>query len=358
MLPVQAFAETVEGGSEGGTPAVVSDDGSNTGTNTDSNSGTSTDTNTAADTTTDTGSAYLIPGLPTTSGTEGSGTEGTGTEESGTEGSGTEGSGTQGSGTQSSGTQGSGTDGNGTKGSGNEGVSTQDTGTTETNSEWTKFVNNDNDNAIQQAVDVAEREDIQVVSIPPKPDGSAWHLTVPIYLPSYMTVILDGAVVEAEGVAFQNKNAGKIRNLGGEQHKIFLLGRHGGAIRGIGNAPQILLSNCRDCRIADLSFEGGAGVELDYVRYSKVQQLKFQESLHAVMFREGCNNIILESVSGETMEETIVACGGNGTVTGRETDICNSILCRSKRRRRSLRVVAVALAHIGKNLLKRNILTF
>ena len=135
MLPVQAFAETVEGGSEGGTPAVASDDGSNTGTNTDSNSGTNTDTNTATDTTTDTGSAYLIPGLPTTSGTE----------ESGTQGSGTEGSGTQGSGTE----------GNGTKGSGNEEESTQDTGTTEINSEWTKFVNNDNDNAIQQAVDAA-----------------------------------------------------------------------------------------------------------------------------------------------------------------------------------------------------------
>jgi len=182
--------------------------------------------------------------------------------------------------------------------------------------------------AIQQAVDAAEREDIQVVSIPPKPDGSAWHLTEPVLLPSYITVILDGSVVEAEGIAFTNRNAGKLRTLGGEQHKIFLLGRHGGTIRGIDNASQIRLSNCRDCRIADLRFEGGSGVELDYFRYGKVQQLLFRDSLHAVMFREGCNNIILESVSGETREETIAACGGNGTVMGREADISNSILCR------------------------------
>ena len=62
--------------------------------------------------------------------------------------------------------------------------------------------------AIQAAVDTAEKEDIQVVAIQKKPDGTPWHLTAPIVLPSYMTVIVDGCVVEAEGVAFQCQRHG------------------------------------------------------------------------------------------------------------------------------------------------------
>lgn len=184
--------------------------------------------------------------------------------------------------------------------------------------------------AIQAAVDQAAKEDIQVVSIPKKADGTPWHLTVPILLPSYMTVILDGATVESEGVAFMNANAEKPakQNLGGEQHKIFLLGRHGGTLCGLGSAPQIRMKNCRDCRIADLTFVGGAGIDLCYFRYSKVQYLKFSESIHAVTFREGCNNIILESISSMTKDSAIVTYGGTETIMGRDNGIYNSILCR------------------------------
>lgn len=184
--------------------------------------------------------------------------------------------------------------------------------------------------AIQAAVDTAEKEDIQVVSIQKKPDGSAWHLKKPVLLPSYMTVIIDGAVVEAEGTAFMNANAEDPakQNLGGEQHKIFLLGRQGGTIRGLGEKSQIVLKNCRDCRIAELNFEGGAGIALCYFRYSKVQYLKFSGSCHAVAFREGCNNIILESVSAETKHAAIVTKGQQDTVVGRDNGIYNSIFCR------------------------------
>ena len=77
--------------------------------------------------------------------------------------------------------------------------------------------------AVQAAVDAAEKTDIRVVAIPPKPDGTAWRLRAPVLLPSYITVILDGAVVEAEGTAFMNANATDpaLQGLGGEQHKIF-----------------------------------------------------------------------------------------------------------------------------------------
>lgn len=184
--------------------------------------------------------------------------------------------------------------------------------------------------AIQTAVDTAAKEDIQVVAIPPKQDGTPWHLTIPVLLPSYMTIILDGAVVESEGIAFMNVHAADPtkQNLAGEQHKIFLLGRHGGTLRGLGNDPQILLRNCRDCRIADLTFFGGTGIDISFFRYSKVQQLKFSGSRHAVTFREGCNNIILESVSAETTDNVIVTRGGTGNITGRDNGIYNSILCR------------------------------
>lgn len=184
--------------------------------------------------------------------------------------------------------------------------------------------------AIQTAVDTAQKEDIQVVSIPQKPDGTPWHLTSPVLLPSYMTVILDGCVVEAESVAFMNLHAQDItkQNLAGEQHKIFLLGRHGGTLRGLSDAPHILLKNCRDCRIAELSFQGGAGIDLCYFRYSKLQQLRFAHSRHAVILREGCNNVILESVSADTEDSVIVTRGSAHTVMGRDSGIYNSILCR------------------------------
>ena len=183
--------------------------------------------------------------------------------------------------------------------------------------------------AIQAAVNAAKEEDIQVVSIPQKPDGSPWHLTAPVRLPSYMTVILDGALVEAEDIAFCNENAfQEVASLGGEQHKIFLLGRHGGTIRSLGGKPQVLLRNCRDCRVAELSFEGGAGLDLCFLRYSKLQHLRILGGTHAVTFREGCNNIILESVWTETTEEALVTLGGDASVLGRKPDIYNSIFCR------------------------------
>ena len=54
--------------------------------------------------------------------------------------------------------------------------------------------------AIQAAVDTAEKEDIQVVAIQKKPDGTPWHLTAPIVLPSYMTAYpVEIAGLEAVG---------------------------------------------------------------------------------------------------------------------------------------------------------------
>lgn len=182
--------------------------------------------------------------------------------------------------------------------------------------------------AIQAAVQAAKKADVCVVSIQKKPDGAPWVLDMPIKLPGGITVIVDGAEVVAEGTAFENEMPA--RSLAGEQKKIFLLGRRGGVIRGKSNAPLVRFSNCRDCRIADLSFVGGGGVELDYFQYSKLQQLKLTDSLHAVSFGEGCNNIIMESVEAKTGEEAILLRTGYDPVIGRDPGVFNSIFCRLK----------------------------
>ncbi len=181
---------------------------------------------------------------------------------------------------------------------------------------------------LQAAVDAAKKNDVCVVAVHPKADGSVWHLTESVKLSGGITVIVDGAVIEAEGIAFEN--VAPHRSLAGEQKKIFLLGRHGGTIRGLSNQPQVRLSNCRDCRVADLAFEGGSGIFLDYFQYSKLQQLKFKNSLHAVRFGEGCNNIIMESVDAETQEASVAMALGNAPVMGRDEGIYNSIFCRMR----------------------------
>ena len=182
--------------------------------------------------------------------------------------------------------------------------------------------------AIQAAVDAAKTADVCVVAIHPKADGTPWVIETPVRLPSGITVIIDGALVEVAGIAFENVSDGA--TLAGEQSKIFLLGRHGGKLRGLSEQPLVRFSNCRDCRIADLTFEGGSGVELDYFQYSKLQQLKFINCVHAVTFGEGCNNIIMENVDALTREEAIMLRTGYKPVMGKDPDICNSIFCRMK----------------------------
>lgn len=182
--------------------------------------------------------------------------------------------------------------------------------------------------ALQAAVDRAEQTDVRVVSVRAKKDGSPWHLSAPVLLPSFVTVIVDGAVVEAEGVAFINRNARdpEKQNLGGEQHKIFILGMRGGSLRALGEEPLIALHNCRDCRIADLYLEGG--IDLSYFRYSKIQKLKITHSKNGITFREGCNNIILESLHAETEGPALSTSGVTAKVMGRDCGIYNSIFCR------------------------------
>jgi len=183
--------------------------------------------------------------------------------------------------------------------------------------------------AIQAAVAKAKQLEVNVVLIGAKADGSAWQLTEPVRLPNYFTVIISGCAVESAGTIFVNEEAdATVKTLGNEAHKIFILGRKGGKLVTTGDAPQIRLVNARDCRIAGLTLEGGAGIEGCYFRFSKLQMITVRGAKHAVKFTEGCNNIILESLDAETTEEAILAKGGASRALVKDPDICNSILCR------------------------------
>ena len=195
--------------------------------------------------------------------------------------------------------------------------------------------------AFQAAVDAAVSAKVKVVVATAKPDGTPWHLEKPVVLPSYFTLILSGCTVECTDTAFVNQHWENPKTLAKECHKLFILGRKEAKIVALGEKPQILLANARDCRIAGLTFEGGAGLDLNHLQYSKLQMLSFRGSRHGVFFREGCNNIILESVDAETVEEAILARGGESRILARDPEIFNSILCRIRAKTQGAPAVAL-----------------
>ena len=178
--------------------------------------------------------------------------------------------------------------------------------------------------AIQAAVDKAIGEDIRVVRI-----TGQWELERPVRLPSYTTVILDGAVIRSVGVAFENTNAGdpESRSLAGEQKGICILGKHGAVLR-CENGPQILLSNVRNAKLQGIAFEGGEGLRLEHVYYSKAQKLSFRDSRYGVYLTEGCCNNLLEDIDAETQRDAICWVGGDSAIWGRNANLYDSILCR------------------------------
>lgn len=178
--------------------------------------------------------------------------------------------------------------------------------------------------AIQQAVNTAAEKDIRTVVIPAT---KTWHLETSVCLPNHVTVILDGARIQAEGIAFTNTNAEQAPCLGNEQDHIFLIGIKGAAITG-GNAPQISLKNVKEYGIRGISFMGGAGVELLHCRYGKAQQLRFTGSRHGLFLGEGCNNNLLGDILAETKEEAVLWSAGDTAVWGRSTDMYHSVLYR------------------------------
>ena len=180
---------------------------------------------------------------------------------------------------------------------------------------------------IQAAVEEAVRTDIRVVVIPKK--DTPWVLDKAIDLPGDVTVILDGATVEAAGIAFQNSNAHdpSTKALGGEQYEIYIVGCNGATLKGA-EKPQIYLSNVKGYRIAGLTFAGGLGLQLNYARYGKVQKLGFAGSTYGVSLSEGCNNNIIEDIEAETCHEAVTFRGADTPMFGRGKEMAETIVSR------------------------------
>lgn len=206
--------------------------------------------------------------------------------------------------------------------------------------------------AIQQAVNTAAEKDIRTVVIPAT---KTWHLETPVCLPNHVTLILDGAQIRADGVAFTNGNADRAPCLGNEQDHIFLIGTKGAAITG-GSAPQISLKNVKEYGIRGISFAGGAGVELLHCRYGKAQQLRFSGCRHGIFLGEGCNNNLLGDILAETKEEAVLWSAGDTAVWGRSADMYDSVLYRLDAKTGGAPAVAVyAGPVVANNLFFRDI---
>lgn len=196
-----------------------------------------------------------------------------------------------------------------------------------------EFVADSDRAVIQKAIEAAEAQEIRRVIIPARNErtgSTVWKLDAPVYLPSGMTVILDGSVVECAETAFANARANdpESRKIGAEQDNLFLIGQHGGMIRGSGTAPQIVLSNVDKYRVVGLRLEGGGGILLDFTRHGRLMNLTFSDSERGITFAEGNRNLIVENIAGETRQELIRACGGSGLLFGRGPEIRDIILCR------------------------------
>lgn len=208
--------------------------------------------------------------------------------------------------------------------------------------------------AIQAAVRRAAETDIRTVVIP---DSKAWTLDKPVYLPNGITVILDGAQIRAEGIAFTNAHAGQAEKmcLGGEQESLFLLGTKGASVTGQ-NGPQVCFSNLKNYGITGISFVDGDGLRLLHCRYGKVQRLQFRGSRYGVFMGEGCNNNLLEDILAETKEEAVLWSAGGTSVWGRSTDLYDTSLCRLDAKTGGAPAVALyAGPVIANNLLIRDV---
>lgn len=208
--------------------------------------------------------------------------------------------------------------------------------------------------AIQQAVNSAAETDIRTVVIPAT---KTWVLDKPVLLPTGVTLILDGAQIRAEGIAFTNAHADAPDKLclGGEQDHLFLLGTKDAAIAG-STAPQVAFKNMKDYGISGISFVGGEGLQLLHCRYGKVQKLQFTGSRYGIFLGEGCNNNLLEDIVADTKEEAVIWSAGDTAVWGRSTDMYDSVLSRLDAKTGGAPAVAVCAGSVvANNLFIRDI---
>lgn len=195
---------------------------------------------------------------------------------------------------------------------------------------------------IQEAINAAAKDGVGKVVIThynKALDSTKWIIDGTILLPSDITVVLDNAyLIMAEGVMcrmFENSNAqlsvGK--TMEGEQKNISIIGvgkavLYGGVhneltelnsnkdgMPSIHNNITVYFHNVRDFKIENLTIRNQHwwGLEIIFSRYGHVRDIHFEieyrddywKNQDGVDIRIGCNNILVENITGETGDDVV-----------------------------------------------------
>lgn len=240
--------------------------------------------------------------------------------------------------------------------------------------------------AIQQAIDIAKETGVNAVLIPRfTPDGkTVWNVDKAIKLPSNMTVYLDNCHLRLTDGSFTNVfvNSNYKTEIGdtleGEQHDINIIGLgnnliDGGNYNGLSEKTSnkdgfpsiqenvtILFHNVRDFKVTGVKIKHQRwwAMLFKYCRFGQITDIGFNADLaykdengnrctdrlpltrqevwiknaDGVDLRQGCNNILIENIYGNTEDDTVALtniyqsqAGGNH-VEGKDTDIHDVVI--------------------------------
>jgi len=219
--------------------------------------------------------------------------------------------------------------------------------------------------SVQNAVDTASRLGINKVVIPKynmRSDSVEWVITETIKIPSHMNIVLDNCYMRlADGVycnMFTNSLAftPEGNTLCGEQEDISICGigtavldggNHNGLCEktsmkegrpSIQRNNTIYLHNVRDIKISDITIKNQRwwGLCFMYCRYASVRNIITRAEMvcpqqDAVDLRMGCNNFIIENITGKSGDDTLAMTTVNRNsqmVVGKDSDI-HDIIARN-----------------------------
>lgn len=198
--------------------------------------------------------------------------------------------------------------------------------------------------SIQAAVTEACRRDVRTVVIP---EGK-WHLTEPVCLPDGITVILENAEIFSGGCVFCNGKENLPYALATEQRDIHIIGFGNSALHSQGDTV-ICFCNVQSFSVTGISAFGG--VLLRHARKGRVGQLKFTDSRFGIRMEEGCRELIIEDICGNTKEETVAWIGGDTTLWGRSNEMCQSMAKRIHGKTDGAPVVSIRQGRVEAELL-------
>lgn len=226
-------------------------------------------------------------------------------------------------------------------------------------------------NAAVQAAHETGTDRVVIPRVNARTGGTVWEIGETVFLPSHMTVVLDGAHLRmADGVfcrMFCNTEADTAlgQTAAGEQTDIHITGQNGAVLDGglpnglnertsgknglphVGMNLTVYFHNVSRFSVRDLTVRDQRwwGMEFMFARDGVVSGIRFELTRHAedsravwrnqdgIDLRVGCSNIVIEDISGETGDDTVALTALTGPrhegmhlVEGRDTDIHDVVI--------------------------------